>query len=600
MTDPILPYFDAELRYLRELAERDPEMAETFGITNAGVADPFVQQLFQGAAFLAARVRGKLDDMFPELSEVMLNALQPSLIAPLPGMAMAEFKPADDLEAPMSIEKGAELNTPSVDGQVWTFRTGSTLRLLPIALSASEILLPPTPIPSHPKVETTRSALRLTLKTNNPDVAFDALSGEALRVHITADRSLAFKLHELAFNHIAGVSVLRSNGDPVQFLPAKALGDIGFDASSLMTPLPPHLPHHFAMLTEAMAFPEKHLGFDVHGVDWTALGSDREASLVLHFDEAVPDLDRQIKSDTFKLFCTPIINLFGGRADPFRYDPAYPEHRIEPKFGQDDALEPYAVELVQVEPPVGQGETQVYAPVLSVDGSGGVRGLYHTTRRARPGGRGDDVFLLLSADPSQPISGRGLQGSTVIADALWMNRNIHEAASFLLGQTMSLTESSAGVAQVTCLTMPTSVLRPPSHANAHWKLVAQMSLNHLSVGDGPDRAKVLRELVTLHDRRDDTANRNLIDRLKQVDLKSTSTRLPGGGRLAFCSGVDATIAIDDARFSGQGGFLLTAFLSRFLAAYAPVNSFVRVSARLDTERIPYATWPARTGSRNLI
>ncbi|MEL6488053.1 MAG: type VI secretion system baseplate subunit TssF, partial [Pseudomonadota bacterium] len=89
MTDPVLPYFDAELRYLRELAERDPEMAQAFGITSAGIADPFVQQLFQGTAFLAARVRGKLDDMFPELSEVMLNALQPSLIAPLPGMAMA-------------------------------------------------------------------------------------------------------------------------------------------------------------------------------------------------------------------------------------------------------------------------------------------------------------------------------------------------------------------------------------------------------------------------------------------------------------------------------------------------------------------------------
>ncbi|MEM9284895.1 MAG: type VI secretion system baseplate subunit TssF [Pseudomonadota bacterium] len=600
MTDQVLPYFDAELRFLRELAERDPEMAETFGITSAGVADPFVQQLFQGTAFLAARVRGKLDDMFPELSEVMLNALQPSLIAPMPGMAMAEFKPAADLEAPLVIEKSAELNTPTVDGKVWTFRTGTELHLLPISLTAGEIVLPPAPIPNHPKVDQTRSALRLELATIGSDVTYAALGDSPLRLHINADRALAFKLHELIFNHIAGVSVLRGDGEVVQFLPAKALGDVGFDAASLMTPLPSHLPHHFAMLTEAMAFPEKHLGFDVAGINWSALGGDREASLVLHFDEAVPDLDRQIKADTFKLFCVPIINLFQARAEPFRYDATYPEHRLEPKFGQDDALEPYLIEEVTVEPPVGQGEAQRYSPILSVSGAPGTDGLYHTLRRTRPGGRGDDVYLLLSATTSQPLSGRGLQGSTVIADALWMNRNIHEAASFLLGQRIELIESSAGVAQVTCLTMPTSVLRPPQAQDAHWKLVAQMSLNHLSVGDGPDRAKVLRELVSLHDRRDDTVNRNLIDRLKRVELKSTSTRLPGGGRLAFCSGVDATIAIDDTRFSGQGGFLLSAFLSHFLAAYAPVNSFVRVGARLDTERTPYTVWPARTGSRTLI
>lgn len=600
MTDPVLPYFDAELRYLRELAERDPEMAQAFGITSAGIADPFVQQLFQGTAFLAARVRGKLDDMFPELSEVMLNALQPSLIAPLPGMAMAELTPAGDLEAPLEIDKGSEINSPSVDGKVWTFRTGSSLRLLPVSLTSSELVLPPAPIPSHPKVEKTRSALRLTLSTLTGDVNFEALAGEPLRVHITSDRVLAFKLHELVFNHIAGVSVLRGDGEPVQFLPAKTLKEIGFDAASVMTPLPSHIPHHFAMLTEAMAFPDKHLGFDIEGVDWAAIGHDRDASLVLHFDEAVPDLDRQIKADTFKLFCVPIINLFSARAEPFRYEVAYPEHRLEPKFGQDDALEPYLLEQVQVEPPVGQGAAQRYSAVLSVDGPTDSTGLFHTVRRPRPGGKGDDVYLLLSADASKPLSGRGLNGSTVVADALWMNRNIHEASSFLLGQKMGLTESCAGVAHITCLTMPTSVLRPPKAHDSHWKLIAQMSLNHLSVGDGPERAKVLRELVSLHDRRDDAMNRNLIDRIKRIDLKSTSTRLPGGGRLAFCSGVDATIAIDETRFSGQGGFMLSAFLSHFLAAYAPVNSFVRVSARLDTERMAYITWPARTGSRNLI
>ncbi|MEO1043603.1 MAG: type VI secretion system baseplate subunit TssF [Pseudomonadota bacterium] len=600
MTDPILPFFDAELRYMRELAARDPEIAETFGITNTGVADPLVQQLFQGAAFLAARVRGKLDDMFPELSELMLSALQPSLISPLPGMAMAEFKPADDLEAAVTIEKGAELNAPAADGNVWTFRTGSDIRLLPIKLVAGDIVLPPAPIPNHPKIDKTRSALQLKVMTQSADLGLEALGHENLRVHMNADRLLSFKVHELLFNHIAGVSVVRDNGDVVQFLSSFALGDVGFDPGSLMTPMPAHLPHHFASLTEAMTFPEKHLGFDVQGIDWTRLGGDREASIVLHFDESVPDLDRQVKADTFRLFCVPIVNLFSARAEPFRYDAAYPEHRIEPRFGQDETHEPYAIESVMVEPPVGHGEVQRYVPVLSVDTADDARGLYQTVRRQRPGGKGDDVYLLLSADMTQPIAGRGLQDSTVVSDVIWMNRNIHEAASTLLGKRLDLTEASPSVTNVTCCTIPTSVQRPPRTHDAHWKLVAQMSLNHLSVGDGSERAKVLRELVSLHDRRSDTVNRNLIERLKSVELQSTSTRLPGGGRLAFCSGVDATLAIDESRFSGQGGFFLSALLSHFLAAYSPVNSFVRVSARLDTERMPYVKWPARTGSRNLI
>ncbi len=69
----ILRYYEAEMRYLREagkeFAQAFPDRARMLNIDRIGERDPHVERLFEGFAFLMGRLRHKLDDELPELTE---------------------------------------------------------------------------------------------------------------------------------------------------------------------------------------------------------------------------------------------------------------------------------------------------------------------------------------------------------------------------------------------------------------------------------------------------------------------------------------------------------------------------------------------------
>jgi type VI secretion system protein ImpG len=96
--DPrLLRYYNDELRYLREMgaefAQEFPKIAARLGIDSIEVADPYVERLLEGCAFLAARAQLKQDAEFPRLSQRLLELVYPNLLAPLPSMAVGQVEP---------------------------------------------------------------------------------------------------------------------------------------------------------------------------------------------------------------------------------------------------------------------------------------------------------------------------------------------------------------------------------------------------------------------------------------------------------------------------------------------------------------------------
>ena len=94
MSDTLLPYYESELAAIRELAadfaRAHPRVAEGLRLSPDSVADPHVERLLEGVAFLAARVQHRLDDELPELTDALLDLLSPSLLAPLPSEVKTE------------------------------------------------------------------------------------------------------------------------------------------------------------------------------------------------------------------------------------------------------------------------------------------------------------------------------------------------------------------------------------------------------------------------------------------------------------------------------------------------------------------------------
>src|SRR4051812_42451895 len=96
MHDDLLPYYDRELLYLRQLsrefAQQFPKVAGRLLMEGDVVEDPHVERLMEAFAFLSARIHLKLDDEFPEISDALLNVLYPHYLRPIPSMSIVQFQ----------------------------------------------------------------------------------------------------------------------------------------------------------------------------------------------------------------------------------------------------------------------------------------------------------------------------------------------------------------------------------------------------------------------------------------------------------------------------------------------------------------------------
>jgi len=96
--DPrLLRYYNRELQHVREMggefAREYPKIAGRLGLEGFECADPYVERLLEGFAFLAARVQLKLDAQFPVFTQHLLEMIYPHYLAPVPSMAVVQMQP---------------------------------------------------------------------------------------------------------------------------------------------------------------------------------------------------------------------------------------------------------------------------------------------------------------------------------------------------------------------------------------------------------------------------------------------------------------------------------------------------------------------------
>ena len=84
-------------------------------------------------------------------------------------------------------------------------------------------------------------------------------------------------------------------------------------------------------------------------------------------------------------------------------------------------------------------------------------------------------------------------------------------------------------------------------------------------------------------------------RQKQRGCEPTVERMTTLGRPSFVRGLDIKIEFDEDAYKGGGVYLFAAVLERFLALYASVNSFTKLTAHLSERDKKPVKWPARTG-----
>lgn len=609
MTDELLPLYNRELSFIRnmgaEFAKANPKIAGRLRLGAEGSDDPHVTRMLEAFAYLNARTRHKLEDDFPEITEAMLAVLYPHYLAPIPSNAIVQFmldRTQGELTEGYQVDRGAAIETESIEGEPCRFRTCYPVELWPIELKQAELKGHPFTAPPSRHVSDALSAVRLRLECFSNQISFGQLPLGSLRFFLKGQSQYIYGLYELLLNRVIAVLVANSSEDKQPIVLGKdCIQPVGFERNEGLVEYPARSFSGYRLLSEYFAFPEKFLFFDITGLTPDVLariGSRLELFLLL--DRHVQDLEQNVTKETFQLGCCPIVNLFRQRAEPILLTHTETEYRVVPDARRPTAHEIYSIDRVVATSP--DNEEVEFHPFYSIKHSTDARTFWYAARRPAgyAGGQvdyGTEVYLSLVDLDFQPTAPADW---TIDIETTCLNRDLPSRLPFGGGQPYLQITSGGSLASVTCLTSPTATLRPAMRHGTLWRLISHLSLNHISLADDQDGASALREILNLYNYSGSAETRAMIDAVLSVQSRRVVGRVSGGGAAGFCRGLEVTVQFDEDKFAGGGVFLFAAVLERFLGLYSSINSFTRTVATTNKREEVLRKWPPRAGEKVLL
>lgn len=608
MRDELLDYYESELSFLRtmgaEFAEKYPTVASHLLLGPTGSEDPHVERLLEAFAFLAARVHLKIDDDLPEIVESFLNVLYPHYLRPMPSFSVVEFNVDPEqgkLTTNLRIPRESLLYSRPIDTVQCRFRTCYETIVSPVRVSkavwrAPERLDPPVKAPEA----VTACSLELSCF---PDVQFKPLGLDTLRFFLNGEGKDVYALYELLFNNCLRILV-RNPDDPKQRtieLPATSLRAMGFRDDEAVLPYPKRSFTGYRILQEYFTFPEKFLFVELGNLDVLATETFSTRAeiifLISHFERADRQqaLELNVSPSTFKLGCTPIVNLFPVSAEPILMEQVRFEYPVIPDARRRHAMEVFSIDNVRTSSPDRREVTQ-YEPFYSSQHGRTNRAqtFWNATRRpsTREHDAGTEVFLSL-VDTSGHAAKTGTE--TLNIRCTCTNRDL---PSRLPPISEFELEGGSAVKRIVSLQKPTNTLRPPMRRGLQWRLISHFSLNYLSLTE--EGRGALQEILRLYNFTDEPALEKQIAGITALSSKRHFARVISEHGISFARGVRVNIEFDEEMFVGSGVFLFASVLEHFLGLYISLNSFSQLIARTKQRKGVLREWQPRAGQKILL
>jgi len=622
--DPrLIGYYEQELQHLqemgREFAEQFPKQAARLRLgKDVEVADPYVERLLEGFAFLAARVQLKLDAEFPRFTQHLVEILYPQFLAPLPSMLIAQVQPDTGdagLVTGVTLPRGSMLRGQSSRAGLTDcrFRTAHELVMWPLELVSAEYFSHASNLPLNGQDSWRKfsSGVRIRLRTTG-GADLSQLTLNDLRLHCAASGELGYALHELVCGHTLGVIV--SGGGRHETVAPGCVRTVGFEEDEALLPVSPRGFGGYRLLQEYFAFPSRFMFFDLAGIgDALRRVGGQEVEIVLLFSRANGVLSQSVDASSLALNCVPAINLFQTRCDRVQIGPQGHDYHVVV-----DRARPMDFEIIDLLEVTGHGNdlarerhfSPLYAAFHHEDEE---RGAYYTMQREprllsarqkdlrgtgpRSSYIGSEVFVSIVDTKEAPFSA-DLQQLSV--KALCSNRDLPLLMSTGSDDDLSL-EGSAPIKGIRVFKGPSRPQSALRESNLTWRFINQLSLNHLSLSDTDEHqgAAALREMLRLYAREGDEAAQRQIDGVRSVKTESVVRRLRKPGPIAFGRGVQISLTVDELAFQGGSAFLLGCVLERFFGRHVSMNGFTELQMSAPSRGVIFAGRP-QDGSRPLL
>jgi type VI secretion system protein ImpG len=572
--------FQQELAHLRELgAEFSSAHPAIAPMLSGPMADPDVERLLEGVAFLSALLRQKLDDDFPEIVHDLMHLIWPHYLRPVPSTTVVAFTPKPTLKQSLSIPAGTHVASVPIEGTSCLFRTAYDVEIHPITLLDA----------SYGKAPGRPPVIKLLLEMKGHKLS--DWQPQAMRLHLAGDYAASADLYLLLRRSLKRILIAPVEGGSPVALSPDFLRPVGFAGREPLIPYPTHAYPGFRILQEYFTAPEKFLFLDLAGWEqWRGRGEGTKFEIVFEFGE-LPSEPPRVSRESFVLYATPAVNVFPHDSDPVLLDHRKERYLVRPSGANSAHYQIYSVDKV-VGFLRGTAQERPYVPFEAFDPDPRSAPVYHLTRMESTAHPGFDVYLSVAYPPrvEPPVT------ETLSIQLTCTNGSLPE--TLRVGDLCLATQSSPEYVEFRNIRPPTASFPPPLGANLLWRLISHLSLNYLSLAR-TENLQALLELYLFPGSRDPgatTANRKRIKGIEGLDAKF-SDRLVSG---VVMRGQEIRLKIRQDHFAGPGDlFLFGCVLDHFLGGYGSINTFTRTTVQEIVNGESYE-WPARVGDRPLI
>lgn len=569
MDNLTLRYFDAEMRYLREagkeFADAFPDRAAQLNLDKPGAQDPYVERLFEGFAFLMGRLREKLDDDLPELTEGLVSLLWPHYLRTIPSLSVVELVPElTQMKRSELITQGFEVLSQPIGPQRTRCRYTTTqdLTLRPLALESV----------GRGHEMDGRSVLRLRFACGAlTDWSLIDLS--RLPLYLNADTPLASALHQ-ALTLNAQAMYVRWPGQTERQPLTAHFAPKGFADEDRLWPKGDSAFSGYQLLLEYFSFREKFMFVTLCGLEQLKIAPGTtwfELEVVLR--EPWP-ANFDLSSEHIRLHAVPVINLFALEADPLTLAPLQTDYLLRPMRLQDGHTEIYSVDRVTAS---RNAERQDYVPFTSFRHKGGMLRFdaperYFHTRLKRAANGLHDTWLILGGEGFDKDRLRERESLSLRLTGTHGQLPRKALQSTLLDTVVQSTQAGLRVRNLCAPTLP---CYPPNRDRFHWRVLSHLGSNFLPM---LDNAEVLRGTLALYDWTGSELNRRRLAAIVEVKHHLVQ-RFEKGFLLR---GVDIEITLDANGFSGEGDIsLFGEMLNRFFSLYADIHLYTQLTLILQ-------------------
>ncbi len=579
-------YYTQELQALRilgaEFSEKNPGLSSF--LSRKG-QDPDVERLLEGFSFLTGRLRQYIDEELPEVSHTLAQLLWPNYLRPIPSYSILKYDPSSISEK-LIVPKDEEVMAIHPEkNERCIFKTCYETEVHPLDIDEVKYY-----------TNGEKGIIELYFQTNN-SITLSKIIFEKLRFYIGNNEHISDNLFLHLLHDVENIEIIVDKNIPSKKIKKNAIKAVGFAEDEQILPPSKNVFSGYILLQEYFCYRDKFHFFDLTGLDILQtfpkelLESKSSFSIKITLNQKL-HITKQLTKEHFKLYCTPIINLFETEAEPIRKT-LKEEYEVRPSGLSYEHSEVYSIKSTR------GWDSRInkyhkYLPFESFEHTNENTEYYYTRVKLSTDESRTKTYIRFS--PPQDISGVYEDDVTVSLDILATNRDL---PSTLDVGDINLSTAKSKISNITFqnITVPTKSYVPPIRGDFLWKIVSNMSLNYLALDNIQTLRSVIEayDLIGANDVLQKKHTESLLNGLETISYKTTDMIFKG----LPIRGVKINLTLDAKKYSTIGeAYIFLNVLNEFFSLYCTINSFHKLEATIDKKA--KFSWEARMGEQILL